>query len=157
MVEEKQAHQLACLLHLGGERVVGTTRTESATGMIMAQGHHSGIAHDSLLHDYPHVDSRLGESAARYAHLLDELEILVHQQHPSFLHVQVLHHGVHLLIYGECRIELHPLLGLFHLPALAQFAGCQYGDGLSRPNAIVFRQVADSQLSRSHAPNLPSH
>ena len=102
MIEEKQAHQIACVLHLVGERVVGTTGPQTATRMIMTEGYHCGIAHDGLLNDYSHVDGCFGETTTGYSHLLYQLEILIHQQHPSFLHIKVLHHRVHLLIDGKC-------------------------------------------------------
>ena len=78
----------------------------------------------------------------------DEAVALVHQYHPGFFHIKVLHTGVHIVVDGGGRAEVGPLFSLLALTTLPQLAGGKEGDGLGFADAVVSAQFADGLLAQ---------
>ena len=146
MVKKIKAHGLTRLFHALRYAVIVATGAVVAARMVVAESHHRGVAEDSLAADHPHINSRLTDASMRYAHSLDELKVLVHEQHPRLLHIEVLHAGVHIFVDGLCRSEVCTLLCLLALPALAQLTRCKNGHSLCLPHALVAHEVSNRHL-----------
>ena len=114
----------------------------------MADGEDGGVGEYCLAHEYANVDRDFGDAAVRNALFLNEPVVLIHQQEPELLGVQVLHHGVHVVVDAGGGAQVGTLLGLFLLAALAQLAGSKDGDGLGSAYAVVLTQVVNGFLAK---------
>ena len=149
MVHQVQSHHVASAFDALRQFVILSTGPDAAAGVVVADGKNGGIGKHSLAHDDADVDRHFRDAAVGNAQFLDESEVLVHQQHPELFHVEVLHHWVHVVVDACCRAEVRTLFALFHLPALAQFAGRYDGDGFGRTDAVVFAKVVYVEFSQS--------
>ena len=84
----------------------------------------------------------------RYAFGLDELIVLVHEQYPCFLNIEILHTRVHIIIDVCGRAQVGALFSFLPCPSLAQFAGGENGYGLCRTYSVVALQVVDAHLAQ---------
>ena len=83
----------------------------------------------------------------RQFHRLDEAEALVHEQHPCLLRVEVLHLGVHEVVYSLRRSHVGAVGSLACGASLAQLARRQNGDGLRLSDAVICRQLTQLHLA----------
>ena len=148
VVAEADAHQFAGFADAGGQRVVLMAGTQAAGGVVVADGKDGGVGQNGFAHDNADVDRDLADASVGNTQPLDEAEVLVHEQYPEFLDVQVLHQGVHIVVDACCRAEFKSLFRFLHLAPLAQFTGCQYADGLCLANAIKLAQFTDGFLAQ---------
>ena len=148
MVEEIHPQEFARLLHALGQPVVLLRGPVVAARVIVARHHYRGIVEDGLLHYHAHVDRRLRYASVAHPYGLYQLEPLVHQQHVKLLHVQVLHKGVHIVVYRRGRAQVGPFLRLLPRAPLAQLARREYGYRLRRPYALEAFQVGYRHLAK---------
>ena len=77
MVEEINAHCLACLLHVDCEPVIILAWHGIVGGMVMNEHDDGGIVEQCILHDYPNIHSGFSNAALREPDLLDEFVVIV--------------------------------------------------------------------------------
>lgn len=147
VVGKVDAHHVAGLLYALRQAVVVAAWARVLAGVVVGQGEDGGVVEQCLAHDDAHVNSRFADAAVRDALPLYELEVLVHEQYPRLLGVEVLHERVQVVVYGCGRAEVGALLGLFELPPLAKLAGGEDGDGLGRAHAFVAGEVGHGALA----------
>ena len=99
MVEEVYAHDVAGFVDPVGELVVEAAGMVVATRVVVCRGYDGGIVGNRRRYVEAYVDGSLGDAAVAYAHSLYEFEVLVHEQYPRLLHVEVLHPWVHVVVY----------------------------------------------------------
>ena len=74
--------------------------------------------------------------------------MLIHEQHPELLHIEILHDRMHVVVDAGCRAQVGPLFWRFHLTTLAQFTSRQDGDGLGFSDAVVLTEFVDTPLAK---------
>ena len=114
----------------------------------MTGGDNGGIAENGLADDDADIYAHLTDAAVSNPHFLDEAMVLVHQQYPKLLYVQVLHQGVHVVVYPGGRSQFWTLLDFLHLSPLAQLTGRHNGDGLRWSHTIILAQIVDAHLAK---------
>ena len=70
----------------------------------MADGDDRGVGQHGLAEDDADIDGGLGDAALRDAYFLDKAVVLIEQQYPELLDVEVLHQGVHLVVDLSGRV-----------------------------------------------------
>lgn len=103
VVEETDVHQLAGTGKGLGEVVVHLAGMQTARGVVVAHGHDGGVGQQGFLHEDADVDQHFADAAVGDALLLDEAVVLVHEQQPELLDVEVLQHGAHVVVDACCR------------------------------------------------------
>ena len=122
VIHEEDAHNLARLGDLNGQQVVVFAREGTAARVVVTDGEDGGIVENDFSHDESYVDGSLCDAAMRDALRLDEFEVLVHHQNPTFLNVEVLHTWKHVVVDGDGRTEVGAWTNLVQGTSLAQFA-----------------------------------
>ena len=64
MVEEMDAHDVACAFHPLCDAVVVATGLGIVAGMVVGKGENGGVAEHGVLDDLPHIDSGLADASA---------------------------------------------------------------------------------------------
>lgn len=98
MVEEVDAHEVAGFFHPFRDAVVLLAGLWVVAGVIVCDGDDRGVVDDGEFDDQSHVDGGLADATHGESLRLDELVVLVHQQHPGLFHVEVLHLGMEVEI-----------------------------------------------------------
>ena len=147
VVHEADAHQLAGTMDAAGQLVVGVAGREVAGRVVVADGEDGGVGENGLLHDDADVYDSLADAASGNPYFPDEAVVLIEQQHPELLDVEVLHLRVHLVVdLGGC-LKLRTFLGRLLLSAFAQFAGGHDGYGLGGTDTVISAQVLNAHLA----------
>ena len=100
MVTEMDSHQVASTLDRLCEFIIYPTRANAPTGMIMAENDDGGIVHDGLFHNDTDINRSFSNTTLADAYRLYKLVVLIEKNHMAFLHLQVLHLGIHVVING---------------------------------------------------------
>ena len=85
------SHQLTSLLDTFGQFIIGPAGVDAAAGMIVNCADNRGIREYRLLHDDTDVNGSFRNTALTNADGLDEFVVLIAEQHPKLLRLEVLH------------------------------------------------------------------
>lgn len=93
MVHEENAHDLTGLVDLVGQQIIVFAWNRIVAGMVMADSQDGGIVEEHFFHDEADIYGCFCDTAMRDAFSLNEFEVLVHQENPTFFHIEILHAG----------------------------------------------------------------
>ena len=98
MVGKMDSHQLTCLLDAIGKVIIALAGVDAAAGMVVNCRNNRGIGEHCLLHDNPDVNGGLSDAALADADGLDEFIVLIAEQYPKLLYLEVLHLRQHIAV-----------------------------------------------------------
>ena len=144
VVEEVEAHGVAGGFDLAGDAVVLMTGLRVVAGVVVDERKGGGVAKQCFAYNDAHVDGRIAQPTVGNTEWTDEAVVLIHQQDPRFLYVEVLHDGVHIVVDGSGTAEVWSLAHFLSLASFTEFTGGEQADGLSFADAVVAAEVADA-------------
>ena len=80
MVHEEQSHQLASLSYLLCQKVIRLTWSRAIARMIMSESYNRCIIERCLADYHSNIHSSFSQTTLTYLHILNQLEVLIHQQ-----------------------------------------------------------------------------
>ena len=91
VIEEVDAHHFTGPFDVLGQDVVAWARLEIAWRVVMTNGEDGAVNKNRFFHDDTNIDRCLCNAAMRDLDLFDEPVILIHEQHPELLDIEILH------------------------------------------------------------------
>ena len=92
------SHQLTGLLDALGQFIISPAGVDATAGMIVYCADNRGIREYRLLHDDTDVNGSFRYTSLTDTDGLDEFVVLIAEQHPKFLRLEVLHLRQHILV-----------------------------------------------------------
>ena len=135
VVGQLHVQVLAGELELLCNLVVAGAGVGVARGVVVAK-HDGGsqLAQGMFQHDF-RIDRGFRHPTMTDAHGVDDAVLVVHQQHPTFLVVQVGHFGMEQFVDVPAVPYLHPLHHFRGTPSFTDLQRRRNGDRLDRPDS----------------------